>query len=338
MKISDHRISIKTLRESDKGWSKPSHQTHIGWCENYIDGWQNKLVLDGYAVIKDFGVKRITAYSKPIKRKNGNLDAPSFKTNSFGDLKAGNYDSLLKVAREASQTLKNEWKSQDILMIVCFNEKKEIVVILLEFENEVLRNIKNHTNLVKLEGGKYTIRSKVIDKDHFSFNYIKKFAQFYLDQISTGFSEVLKNELVDEGWFDPENIEDARNKINKFLAIRQGQTRFRNQLLEIYKFKCCMTNCDVPAALEACHIYPYMGPKTNHIQNGIILRADLHTLYDKGLIYIDEKYIVHLTEKLKISSQYNFLDGEQLKNLPRNKEDRPSKDAIKYKLKEVNFN
>ena len=107
MKISDHRISIKTLRPSDKGWSQKSNQTHIGWCENYIDGWQDKLVLDGYAVIKDFGVKRISAYSKPIKRKNGDIDAPSFKTIPFNDLKPGKYNSLIKVAREASQTLKN---------------------------------------------------------------------------------------------------------------------------------------------------------------------------------------------------------------------------------------
>lgn len=338
MKISNHRISIKTLRESDKGWSKPSHQTHIGWCENFVDGWEKKLVIDGYAVIKDFGVKRISAYSNPIKRKNGNLDAPKFKTNPFDDLNPGKYNSLLKVAREASQTLKNEWKSQNILMIVCFDEKKEIIVILLEFENDVLRNIKNHTNLVTLEKGNHIIRSKVLDKSHVSFNFIKKFSQFYLDQISTGFSEVLKNEIVEEEWFNPKNIEDARYKLNKFLAIRQGQTKFRNELLEVYKYKCCMTNCDVPAALEACHIYPYMGPKTNHIQNGIILRADLHTLYDKGLIYIDKKYTIHLDDKLKISSQYNFLDGEEIKNLPKNQKQRPSIDAIEYKLKEVNLN
>ena len=34
----------KTLRPSDKGWSQPSNQTHIGWCENYIDGWENKFI------------------------------------------------------------------------------------------------------------------------------------------------------------------------------------------------------------------------------------------------------------------------------------------------------
>jgi len=334
MKISNHRISIKTLRESDKGWSKPSHQTHIGWCENFIDGWEKNLVLDGYAVIKDFGVKRITAYSKPIKRKNGNLDAPSFKTNPFNNLKPGNYNSLLKVAREASETLKNEWNTLNILMIVCFNENKEIIVILLEFENAILTNIKNHTNLVN---NKKEISAKVLDKTHSSFRYIKNFAQFYLDQISTGFTEEFKNTLFDEGWFNSLNIKDARQRIYKSIAIRQGQAKFRNKLLENYKKKCCMTNCDVTAVLEACHIYPYMGPKTNHHQNGIILRSDLHSLYDQGLIYIDENYIIRLSERLKISEQYKYLDGQPILNLPKDVSKRPSKEALKYKLKEVIF-
>lgn len=148
MKISDHRITIKTLRESDKGWSKPSHQTHIGCCADYIDNWKEDLVLDGYAVIKDFGVKRMTAYSKPIKRKSGQLDAPSFKATPLKNKKPGKYDSLLKVAREASQTIRDEWNTLNILMIICFNEKKEIVVLLLEFEDDVLAKIKNNTQLI----------------------------------------------------------------------------------------------------------------------------------------------------------------------------------------------
>jgi len=99
-----------------------------------------------------------------------------------------------------------------------------------------------------------------------------------------------------------------------------------------------MTNCDVTAVLEACHIYPYMGPKTNHVQNGIILRSDLHSLYDQGLIFIDENYKIMLSEKIKISDQYKYLDGQPLLNLPRDTKLKPSKEALKLKIKEHNFN
>jgi HNH endonuclease len=39
--------------------------------------------------------------------------------------------------------------------------------------------------------------------------------------------------------------------------------------------------------LEAAHIYPYRGDSTNHVANGLLLRADLHTLLDCGLPAID---------------------------------------------------
>jgi len=68
VKISDHRITIKTLRPSEHGWSPYSHQTHIGYCADYIDGWEKKLVLDGFAVIKDFGEKNDCLQQSNYKR------------------------------------------------------------------------------------------------------------------------------------------------------------------------------------------------------------------------------------------------------------------------------
>lgn len=43
----------------------------------------------------------------------------------------------------------------------------------------------------------------------------------------------------------------------------------------------------VTALLEAAHITPYLGPDTNSITNGLLLRADLHTLWDLGLIAVN---------------------------------------------------
>ena len=47
--------------------------------------------------------------------------------------------------------------------------------------------------------------------------------------------------------------------------------------------------CDVVAVLKATHIMPYRGEETNHPSNGLLLRADLHTLFDVGLLTIDPK-------------------------------------------------
>ena len=44
-----------------------------------------------------------------------------------------------------------------------------------------------------------------------------------------------------------------------------------------------MTGCDVVQALDAAHISPYLGDQSNHVTNGVLLRADIHTLFDLQL-------------------------------------------------------
>lgn len=78
--------------------------------------------------------------------------------------------------------------------------------------------------------------------------------------------------------FDASNTRDARDRINRSIAIRRGQPALRSKLMEAYEGKCAVTACSVVDLLEAAHIRPYRGPHTNHIQNGLLLRADIHTL------------------------------------------------------------
>ncbi|WP_200883691.1 HNH endonuclease [Archangium violaceum] len=51
-----------------------------------------------------------------------------------------------------------------------------------------------------------------------------------------------------------------------------------------YGGRCALTDCEEPRVLEAAHIFPYHGPQTNHVTNGLLLRADLHVLFDLGLL------------------------------------------------------
>lgn len=65
---------------------------------------------------------------------------------------------------------------------------------------------------------------------------------------------------------------------------RIGQQRFRTQLFEAYTGKCAVSGCNVSEALEAAHIENYSGPKSQVVSNGILLRRDLHSLFDAHLI------------------------------------------------------
>jgi predicted restriction endonuclease len=114
--------------------------------------------------------------------------------------------------------------------------------------------------------------------------------------------------------FNPENLTDARERTNRAIVQRQGQSKFRSELLKAYGGQCAITDCDAEAALEAAHIFPYLGTDTNHVKNGLLLRADIHTLFDLHLISIDPN-----TSKVVISSSvlntcYKELNGKPLKS------------------------
>ena len=161
-------------------------------------------------------------------------------------------------------------------------------------------------------------------------------------RISTGYKEEIINdqakreiaeawkELINlpvESFFNPENLTDARERTNRAIVQRQGQSKFRSELLKAYGGKCAITDCNAEAALEAAHIFPYLGTDTNHVTNGLLLRADIHTLFDLYLISIDSK-----TSKIVISSSlvntcYKELNGKPLKS-PKNYAESPSPQAL----------
>lgn len=129
--------------------------------------------------------------------------------------------------------------------------------------------------------------------------------------------------------FEPESFEDARNRTIRFITQRQGQAKFRKSLLAAYGYSCAITNCNVECALQAAHIYPYRGTETNVVTNGLLLRSDIHDLFDLGLITIDTSDMtVQLHPSLHPSS-YNDLHGKLL-SLPKEEDLRPNKTYLDY--------
>ena len=113
--------------------------------------------------------------------------------------------------------------------------------------------------------------------------------------------------------FNPKNIEDAREKIYASIAVRRGQQKFRQMLMEAYEEKCAITECDVKETLEAAHIIPYKGEHTNKLGNGILLRADIHTLFDLGLLAIDTNTMSVILAPSLINTDYMQFSGLELK-------------------------
>ena len=78
----------------------------------------------------------------------------------------------------------------------------------------------------------------------------------------------------------------TRVQIEAALRAREGQAKFRSDLLQIFGDRCAVTGCAVKPLLEAAHIEPYSEGQDHRLSNGLILRADIHTMFDKGLLAI----------------------------------------------------
>ena len=89
--------------------------------------------------------------------------------------------------------------------------------------------------------------------------------------------ELKKSDLENEP-FDLDTISDERQKRSRNVVNRPGQKKFRSDLIKAYGGCCAITDCPLEAALHAAHIMPYLGAKTDHPSNGLLLRVDIHSL------------------------------------------------------------
>ena len=89
---------------------------------------------------------------------------------------------------------------------------------------------------------------------------------------------------VDE-FYKPSFV-DTRERIKRAIALRRGQRTFRDKLIRRYGAVCMISGCPLLDIVEAAHIWPYRNQADNHPGNGLLLRADLHTLFDLDLIGI----------------------------------------------------
>jgi hypothetical protein len=121
--------------------------------------------------------------------------------------------------------------------------------------------------------------------------------------------QVEKIESTSSEPFDPKSQEDARERVLREIVQRRGQHKFRKSLICAYGGRCAITGCSVAPLLEAAHITPYLGPETNAVTNGLLLRADIHTLWDLGLIAVDpEAHTVWVSADIT-DSTYQALTG-----------------------------
>lgn len=95
------------------------------------------------------------------------------------------------------------------------------------------------------------------------------------EQIIQAVSAFLLNQTL-AGGPSAESMVDPR--VLRKIYLRRGQPAFRQRLLAAYDGRCVVTGCNVVEALEAAHITPYSADGEYATSNGMLMRADIHTL------------------------------------------------------------
>jgi len=107
------------------------------------------------------------------------------------------------------------------------------------------------------------------------------------------------------------------------VKTRVNQSLFRKRVLSIYEYRCCITGIDVPELLVASHIVPWSMDIPNRLnpRNGLCLNALHDRAFDRGLIWIDEKFVLRTSPRLiasRTTSKYKYAallldcDGQSL--------------------------
>jgi len=133
----------------------------------------------------------------------------------------------------------------------------------------------------------------------------------------------------------PDRIGEPESMYGDPVLVRQrlGQGTFRIVVTDTYERRCAVTGEKVLPVLEAAHIRPVSEGGTHRVDNGLLLRSDLHTLLDRGYVTVtpDFRFMVsgRIKDEFHNGEQYFQLVGNRLW-VPTSANDRPSKEFLQW--------
>ena len=120
---------------------------------------------------------------------------------------------------------------------------------------------------------------------------------------------------------------------DQFFKPRLGQQSFRIKVASAYQFTCGISDTKVLPALDAAHVRPYADGGIHALDNGIMLRKDIHSVFDAGYATFDEDFRFVVSDRVRTDfnngNEYRKLHGSRLK-LPSQEWARPAKVNIEW--------
>lgn len=130
--------------------------------------------------------------------------------------------------------------------------------------------------------------------------------------------------------------EDTGNRYGTEILVRPrlGQGGFRVVVMEGYSRRCAITGEKTLPVLEAAHIKPYAEQGPHELSNGLLLRSDFHTLFDKGYITVTTDHRIEVSKRIREEfsngHEYYAHHGRTLQTLPTAADERPAKEFLEW--------
>ena len=128
--------------------------------------------------------------------------------------------------------------------------------------------------------------------------------------------------------------DQARYGEPRLITPRLGQGAFRLEVTDAYMRRCAITGERTLPALAACHIKPYADLGPHQVNNGLLLRSDLHNLFDLGYLTVTHDYKVKVSRRIREEFQngrhYYELDNQLLQVLPEDEKSRPAHEFLEW--------
>jgi len=125
----------------------------------------------------------------------------------------------------------------------------------------------------------------------------------------------------------PSEPVETLKSVVKSGRYQQGNYQFRQKLLRLYNRRCAITGCTAEPVLEVAYIIPQTHLAMGDPSNGLLLRADLHILFERHLLTIEPDSMTILLAPELQETDYGMLKGKSI-FLPDKEAERPSQQAL----------
>ena len=135
-------------------------------------------------------------------------------------------------------------------------------------------------------------------------------------------------------------VREGQNRYDLGLTkLRLGQGAFRVVVTDAYDRRCAITGESTLPVLEAAHIQPYAKEGPHSLDNGILLRSDMHILFDKGLLTVTPELRLEVSSQIKEQYSngklYYSYHGQELRSRPERLIERPSESFLRWHYENI---